>query len=75
MVPLTGALRADQEAVWQRSEESTAAHERLVDLIAAGEPEQARVFWRNYMRDTAAYLRKAGFADLQVQATAQHQST
>jgi GntR family transcriptional repressor for pyruvate dehydrogenase complex len=71
-LPLTGARRADRDAVWVRSAESTTAHQRLVELIADGSAEEARAFWREYMQDTAAYLRKTGFADLQVHAAAEH---
>jgi len=69
-LPITGALRADQEAVWARSAASTQAHEHLVELIKAAKVDEARTFWREYMQDTAAYLRDTGFADLQVNAAA-----
>lgn len=62
--------RMSNKSVWKRSEKSTDAHEALLKLIKSGKPAQAEKFWREYMLDTAAWLRKSGLAKLQVQVAA-----
>lgn len=58
--------RVSKKATLRRSEESTVAHENLVRLIKAKKPDQAEKFWREYMLDTAKWLKRAGLANLRV---------
>lgn len=58
--------RLSKKATLRRSEESTDAHERLVEFIKSRKPDQAEKFWREYMLDTAKWLKKAGLSNLRV---------
>ena len=65
---LSRAGRAgDQKTIWRRSEKSAEAHAELVELIAIGKASQAEAFWREYMQNTAAFLRRTKLDKLQVQ--------
>lgn len=58
--------RVSKKATLRRSEESTDAHERLVELIKAKKADAAENFWRDYMIDTAKWLKKSGLSNLRV---------
>ncbi len=62
--------RMDHKTVWRRSEKSTDAHGALLELIKGRKPAEAETFWRDYMLNTAAWLRRSGLANLQVQVEA-----
>jgi len=64
-LPVT-AGRLSKKATLQRSEESTDAHEKLLELIKAKQADAAEKFWREYMLDTAKWLKKAGLSNLKV---------
>ena len=61
------AGRVSKKAYWQRSEQSTDAHETLVELIRGRRADKAEQFWREYMRDTADWLKKSGLSELRVE--------
>jgi GntR family transcriptional repressor for pyruvate dehydrogenase complex len=61
--------RVTKKAIWSRSEQSTDAHESLVKLIKSKKPDAAEEFWREYMQDTADWLRKSGLSELRVQVS------
>lgn len=63
------AGRMSKKAIWTRSEESTDAHESLVQLIKAKKSTAAKKFWREYMEDTAVWLQKSGLSELQVKVS------
>ncbi|MEP7311569.1 MAG: GntR family transcriptional regulator [Pseudomonadota bacterium] len=58
---------ANQKAVRTRTEESIAAHARLLILISAGKPGPAEEFWREYMAETAEFFRKFSLANRPVE--------
>jgi len=58
--------RPNQKAIWTRTEESVAAHEQVLKLIAGGKSAQAETFWRKYMQETADFLVKHGLAGMRV---------
>lgn len=58
--------RLSKKATLQRSEESTDAHEALVKLIKRKQANAAEKFWREYMLDTAKWLKRAGLSNLRV---------
>ena len=58
--------RPNQKAIWARTEESVAAHEQVLKLIAGGKSAQAETFWRKYMQETADFLNKHGLAGMRV---------
>ena len=60
---------AGQRALRRRSEQSVAAHERLVNLIDVGDGDRAEAFWRSYMQETASFLVSTGMAPLRVEVT------
>ena len=60
----------DRQLVQRRTEESSAAHGRLLDLIARGKAKEAEEFWRNYMQDTAKWLARTGLGKLRVKLSA-----
>jgi DNA-binding FadR family transcriptional regulator len=64
-LPVT-AGRLSKKATLRRSEESTDAHEQLVELIKSKKADAAEKFWRDYMIDTAKWLKKAGLSNLRV---------
>ncbi|MEX2495582.1 MAG: GntR family transcriptional regulator [Woeseia sp.] len=64
-LPVTSG-RLSKKAILRRSEESTDAHEQLVTLIKARKGDSAEKFWRDYMVDTAKWLKKAGLSNLRV---------
>jgi DNA-binding FadR family transcriptional regulator len=57
LMALIGA-HGDQQLVYRRTQQSTEAHAKLVQLIAAGKAVEAERFWRDYMLDTAAFMTK-----------------
>jgi len=59
-----------RELVQRRTEESSAAHGRLLSLIAAGKVKEAEEFWRDYMEDTAKWLARTGRGKLRVTLSA-----
>ena len=59
--------RVSRETFWRRSAKSTEAHAALLKLIKARKARQAEDFWRNYMRSTGAWLKRAGLSELKVQ--------
>jgi len=61
--------RVSRKAIWRRSEQSTDAHETLVELIRSKRAEKAEQFWRDYMRDTADWLKKSGLSELRVKVS------
>jgi DNA-binding FadR family transcriptional regulator len=61
--------RVSKKAIWRRSEESTDAHESLVKLIKSKNADAAEQFWREYMQDTADWLRKSGLSELRVKVS------
>jgi DNA-binding FadR family transcriptional regulator len=63
-LPMSGG-QVSKKAIWRRSEESTDAHETLVGLIKSKDPT-AEQFWREYMLDTAEWLKKSGLSELRV---------
>jgi GntR family transcriptional repressor for pyruvate dehydrogenase complex len=64
-LPVT-AGRLSKKATLSRSEASTDAHQQLVALIRARKADAAEDFWRNYMLDTAKWLKKSGLSKLRV---------
>lgn len=64
-LPVT-AGRLSKKATLRRSEESTDAHEQLVTLIKSKKADAAEKFWRDYMIDTARWLKKSGLSNLRV---------
>lgn len=56
----------ERQLVRRRTEESSSAHGRLLDLIARGKASEAEQFWRNYMQDTARWLARTGLGKLRV---------
>jgi DNA-binding FadR family transcriptional regulator len=63
-LPMSGG-QVSKKAIWRRSEESTDAHETLVGMIKSKNPK-AEQFWREYMLDTAEWLKKSGLSELRV---------
>ncbi len=63
------AGRVTKKAIWRRSEESTDAHESLVELVKAKKAAAAEKFWREYMQDTADWLQKSGLSELRVKVS------
>jgi len=63
--------RVSKAAFIRRSEQSTDAHETLVDLIRNKQADAAEKFWREYMQDTATWLRKSGLSELRVKVSTQ----
>ena len=61
--------RVSKKAIWRRSEQSTDAHEHLVELIKNKKAARAEQFWREYMQDTADWLRKSGLSELRVKVS------
>jgi len=61
--------RVTKKAIWRRSEQSTDAHETLVKLIKGKNADTAEKFWREYMLDTADWLRKSGLSELRVRVS------
>jgi DNA-binding FadR family transcriptional regulator len=61
--------RVSKKAIWRRSEQSTDAHESLVKLIKSKNASAAEEFWREYMQDTADWLRKSGLSELRVKVS------
>lgn len=61
--------RVSKKAFWRRSEQSTDAHESLVKLIKNKNAESAEQYWREYMQDTANWLRKSGLSSLRVKVS------
>ena len=53
-----------------RTEESSEAHGRLLELIAAGKVREAEGFWRDYMQDTAKWLARTGRGKLRIKLSA-----
>ncbi|MFO1426164.1 MAG: GntR family transcriptional regulator [Steroidobacteraceae bacterium] len=64
--------RADTRRFMQQTARSVEAHEKLVHLIAAHEDDRAEAFWRDYMGETAAYLKRTGMDRLRVQLAHAH---
>lgn len=58
--------RLSKKATLRRSEESTDAHEKLVDFIKDKKADAAEKFWRDYMIDTSKWLKKSGLSNLHV---------
>ena len=58
--------RVSKKEIWRRSEQSTDAHEHLVELIKSKKVATAEEFWREYMQDTVVWLRKSGLSELRV---------
>jgi DNA-binding FadR family transcriptional regulator len=58
--------RPNQKVIWERTEDSIAAHGQILKLISAGKASQAELFWRKYMQETADFLVKNGLANLPV---------
>jgi DNA-binding FadR family transcriptional regulator len=67
-IPLASSNIKQRNIIWRRSEKSTEAHARLVDLISSGKAEAAERFWRSYMMDTAQFMQRSGLANLRVTA-------
>ncbi len=63
------AGRVSKKAIWTRSEESTDAHESLVQLIKTKKSAAAEKFWREYMTDTGDWLQKSGLSELRVKVS------
>jgi GntR family transcriptional repressor for pyruvate dehydrogenase complex len=61
--------RSDQQLVYRRTHQSTESHGKLVKLIAAGKAAEAERFWREYMRDTAAFMAKNKLDSIRVKAS------
>jgi DNA-binding FadR family transcriptional regulator len=62
------ASRQNQKTVQRRTEESVAAHAKVLGLITDGQPDKAETFWRQYMQDTADFLSRNGLSDLLLEA-------
>lgn len=58
--------RPNQKAIRARTQESMAAHEHVLKLIAGGKSAQAEAFWRKYMQETAQFMVKHGLANMRV---------
>jgi DNA-binding FadR family transcriptional regulator len=63
---------SERQAVKRRTEQSAAAHAQLMELIVASKPVESEEFWRNYMRDTAAFLVRTGLGKLRVQLPSEY---
>lgn len=63
---ITGNAR-ERQAARLRTEQSVAAHGRLLELIVDNKAREAETFWRDYMLDTDAFLASTGLAKLQVE--------
>lgn len=66
LMTLRGTPR-EQQLVWRRTQISSEAHGKLTKLIAAGKAAEAERFWRNYMVQTAAFMKKNKLDTLKVQ--------
>jgi DNA-binding FadR family transcriptional regulator len=56
----------ERQLVQRRTDESSQAHGKLLDLIARGKAREAEAFWRAYMQDTAKWLARTSFGKLRV---------
>jgi DNA-binding FadR family transcriptional regulator len=63
---LATGSNSERQLVKRRTEQSSAAHKQLLELIAQGKPKQAEDFWRKYMEDTAAFFARTGLGKLRV---------
>lgn len=61
--------KVSKKAIWTRSEQSTDAHESLVQLIKTKKSAAAEKFWREYMADTADWLHKSGLSELRIKVS------
>jgi GntR family transcriptional regulator, transcriptional repressor for pyruvate dehydrogenase complex len=64
---LVAGSTSERQAVRRRTEQSAAAHSRLLELITDGKVRESEEFWRNYMQDTAGFLARTGLGKLRVQ--------
>jgi GntR family transcriptional repressor for pyruvate dehydrogenase complex len=61
---------ATKRAVRRRTQKSSEAHAELVEIILRRQPSEAEIYWRGYMADTAAFLRKSKLYDTRVELPA-----
>lgn len=63
---VTGSA-SERQAARRRTEQSAAAHRKLLELITHNKSNEAEEFWREYMQDTDAFLARTGLAKLRVE--------
>lgn len=63
---VTGSA-GERQIARRRTEQSAAAHRELLELITHNKSSEAEEFWREYMRDTDAFLARTGLAKLRVE--------
>jgi DNA-binding FadR family transcriptional regulator len=68
---VTGSA-GDRQIARRRTEESAAAHRKLVDLIIHSKSREAEEFWAAYMAETEAFLVRTGLAKLRVELRAEY---
>lgn len=57
----------ERQIARRRTEQSAAAHRKLVDLIIHNKSREAEEFWREYMADTDTFLTRTGLSKLRVE--------